>query len=322
MNKYNEFMGHIRVDDEMHRRVMNAVSAALENEENGKETETVTELPVSRKTGIPITKILSIAAAVILVAGGTLFFVRRFLEPAKSAKSANVQMVNNAETRINEEIDAALGGDSHGGNKTYFKAPTKAAEESPDAGNKTISVGRSKNADTAIAGSKSTVETDEDSKTEAETEATTRPAAVDDEDRNLYVHNPKAPSYSAIANKSFKDYLPFKVKTIGSSTFGEQKISATVYTGEKGEKMILLSAKAGTDICKAYYPKFRGIPVLLQTEGGQQFYGVDTSAGKKEQVGSSGPFDAVYWTKDKTTYMLVFNTKTDAAVFVSLMDKI
>ena len=54
MNKYNEFMSHIRVDDEMHRRIMDAVSSALDEKEN------VAELPVRRKAKVSVIQILKV----------------------------------------------------------------------------------------------------------------------------------------------------------------------------------------------------------------------------------------------------------------------
>ena len=38
MSKYNDFMSHIRVDDEMHRRVMTAVSRAINERDTDKDT--------------------------------------------------------------------------------------------------------------------------------------------------------------------------------------------------------------------------------------------------------------------------------------------
>jgi hypothetical protein len=37
-------------------------------------------------------------------------------------------------------------------------------------------------------------------------------------------------------------------------------------------------------------------------------------------VKNSGPFDAVTWTKDGTSYMLAFSSKKDTNVFISLME--
>jgi len=132
----------------------------------------------------------------------------------------------------------------------------------------------------------------------------------------------EAPTEAAAAEKKdIKDCLPFKVKTVGTGSL-KGNIAMTVYTGEKGEKMILFTAKAGTDIAKAYYPDFKGKPALLQTEAGQVFKAIDTSVAKNAQVSNNGPFNAVTWTKDGTDYMLMFSTKTDVQVFISLMEMI
>lgn len=306
MNKYNEFMSHIRVDDEMHRRIMDAVSSALD------EKETVTELPVRRKAKVSVLRILSIAAVSVVVGGFALFITSKVMSRSKSAQQADVQMKSNMAETVNEEIDAAIGGNSAGssssksltGGKNTFAASTR----------KVMEATTEAEVDEAPAGIKEDPVEGMDGSEETQ--------ANEDANRDKSVSGTKAPTYSITGKKSFKDYLPFKVKTVGTSTFGEEKINVTVYVGEKGEKMILLSAKKGTDIAKAYYPNFKGVPALLQTEAGQQFYGIDTSAGKKQQVSSNGPFDAVTWTKGDTSYMLVFNTKTDASVFVTVMDKI
>ena len=299
-------MSHIRVDDEMHRRIMDAVSSALD------EKETVTELPVRRKAKVSVLRILSIAAVSVVVGGFALFITSKVMSRSKSAQYADVEMKSNAVESVNEEIDAAIGGNSAGnsssksltGGKNTFAAATRKASDATTAAEM----------DEAPAGIK------EDPIEGMEGSEETQ--AIEDEDRNSYKKDSKVPTYSILKKKDFKDYLPFKVKTVGTRTFGEEKINAVVYSGEKGEKMIILSAKKGTDITKAYYPDFKGIPALLQTESGQQFYGIDTSAGRKQQVSTSGPFDAVTWTKGDTSYMLVFGTKTDAAVFVTVMEKI
>ena len=74
MSKYNDFMSHIRVDDAMHRRIMDAVSGAIEQGAeitplNSKEEDRV-KTPIKRKAKVSVIKIISIAAAAILVAGG------------------------------------------------------------------------------------------------------------------------------------------------------------------------------------------------------------------------------------------------------------
>ena len=296
-------MSHVRVDDEMHRRVMSAVSKALDEKENkgaeaaspahvSKIERTEESAPVRRKAKVSVIRIISIAACVFLVAGGAVMFAKSFF--SKSAKNESTQMAA-ATTVAGDavyEIDAALGGGAQGVNSN--KKTTSRIEAG---GNQS---------ETAEAGAKeeTTVEDEKDNATVGATRAQT-----------------VAPENKA-ATGDYRNLMPFKVKTAGSSTYGENNITAKVYTGENGEKAVVFSAKEGTDLVKAYYPNFKGIPALLQTEGGQVFYGIDTSVGAKQQVGTTGPYDAVTWTKNGTAYMLAFSKKTDVMVLISIMEKI
>lgn len=82
MNKYNEFMSHITVDDEMKSRVMeNVMKHAGES--------SAMPLPVKRKAKISAIQIASYAVAGILVVGVAVFFATRFsnLGTAKSASN-------------------------------------------------------------------------------------------------------------------------------------------------------------------------------------------------------------------------------------------
>ena len=302
MNKYNEIMSHVRVDDEMHRRVMSAVSKALDEKENkgaeaaspanvSKIEKTEDSAPVRRKAKVSGIRIISIAACVFLVAGGAVMFAKSFF--SKSAKTESTQMA--AATSVAGdavyEIDAALGGGAQGVNSNK-KGTTR------------IEAGGKQSETQAAAKEETTVEDEKDNAVGA----TTRVQSV-------------APENKA-ATGDYRNLMPFKVKTAGSSTYGENNITAKVYTGENGEKAVVFSAKEGTDLVKAYYPNFKGIPALLQTEGGQVFYGIDTSVGAKQQVGTTGPYDAVTWTKNGTAYMLAFSKKTDVMVLISIMEKI
>lgn len=302
MNKYNEIMSHVRVDDEMHRRVMSAVSKALDEKENkgaeaaspahvSKIERTEDSAPVRRKAKVSSIRIISIAACVFLVAGGAVMFAKSFF--SRSAKTENTQMA--AATSVAGdavyEIDAALGGGAQGVNSN--KKTTARIE-----------AGGNQSETEAAAKEETTVEDEKDNAVGA----TTRVQSV-------------APENKA-ATGDYRNLMPFKVKTAGSSTYGENNITAKVYTGENGEKAVVFSAKEGTDLVKAYYPNFKGIPALLQTEGGQVFYGIDTSVGAKQQVGTTGPYDAVTWTKNGTAYMLAFSKKTDVTVLISIMEKI
>lgn len=302
MNKYNEIMSHVRVDDEMHRRVMSAVSKALDEKENkgaeaaspahvSKIERTEDSAPVRRKAKVSVIRIISIAACVFLVAGGAVMFAKSFF--SKSAKTESTQMAaaTSVAGDVSYEIDAALGGGAQGVNSN--KKTTARIE-----------AGGNQSETEAAAKEETTVEEEKDNAVGA----TTRVQSV-------------APENKA-ATGDYRNLMPFKVKTAGSSTYGENNITAKVYTGENGEKAVVFSAKEGTDLVKAYYPNFKGIPALLQTEGGQVFYGIDTSVGAKQQVGTTGPYDAVTWTKNGTAYMLAFSKKTDVMVLISIMEKI
>ncbi len=302
MNKYNEIMSHVRVDDEMHRRVMSAVSKALDEKENkgaeaaspahvSKIERTEDSAPVRRKAKVSVIRIISIAACVFLVAGGAVMFAKSFF--SKSAKTESTQMAaaTSVAGDVNYEIDAALGGGAQGVNSN--KKTTSRIE-----------AGGNQSETEAAAKEETTVEDEKDNAAVGATRAQT-----------------VAPENKA-ATGDYRNLMPFKVKTAGSSTYGENNITAKVYTGENGEKAVVFSAKEGTDLVKAYYPNFKGIPALLQTEGGQVFYGIDTSVGAKQQVGTTGPYDAVTWTKNGTAYMLAFSKKTDVMVLISIMEKI
>lgn len=295
-------MSHVRVDDEMHRRVMSAVSKALDEKENkgakaaspahvSKIERTEDSAPVRRKAKVSVIRIISIAACVFLVAGGAVMFAKSFF--SKSAKTENTQMAaaTTVAGDVSYEIDAALGGGAQGVNSN--KKTTARIE-----------AGGNQSETEAAAKEETTVEDEKDNAVGA----TTRVQSV-------------APENKA-ATGDYRNLMPFKVKTAGSSTYGENNITAKVYTGENGEKAVVFSAKEGTDLVKAYYPNFKGIPALLQTEGGQVFYGIDTSVGAKQQVGTTGPYDAVTWTKNGTAYMLAFSKKTDVMVLISIMEKI
>ena len=296
-------MSHVRVDDEMHRRVMAAVSKALDEKEN-KGAEAIKpahvsriekaedRAPARRKAKVSVIRIISIAACVLIVAGGAVMFAKSFF--SKSVKTESFHMAaaeTTAAAVVNGNIDNAVGGDgvqgAHADKKINSK--TTAGGEAP----------------TAAAAKE---EATQDEEKDAALEATTRAQTFAPENKT--------------ASSDYRTLMPFKVKTVGSSTYGENKISAKVYTGENGEKAIVFSAKEGTDLVKAYYPNFKGIPALLQTEGGQVFYGIDTSVGTNQQVGTTGPYDAVAWTKNGTSYMLAFNKKTDVTVLISIMEKI
>ena len=293
-------MSHVRVDGEMHRRVMNAVSKALDEKENTganavkpahvSRIEKAEATPVRRKAKVSVIRIISIAACCIIVAGGAVMFAKSFFSKSIKTESFHMAAAETTAAAINEHIDNAVGGDVQGAKGNKKDNPkTAAGGEAP----------------TAAAANE---ETTQDEEKDAALETTTRVQTFAPENKT--------------ASSDYRTLMPFKVKTVGSSTYGENSISAKVYTGENGEKAIVFSAKEGIDLIKAYFPQFKGTPALLQTEGGQVFYGIDTSVGINQQVGTTGPYDAVAWTKNGTSYMLVFNQKTDVTVLISIMEKI
>ena len=304
MSKYNDFMSHIRVDDAMHRRIMDAVSGAIEQRAEvsplNSDTETdKVKTPIKRKAKVSVIKILSIAAAAILVAGGALMFATKFMGSSKSAMPRNDAQATQA-----AEVDSALRLDS----------------ENNYQNNKSFSAGS--NGKKTITGSMGIRAADGKKNEEGLQEETVEGEDVDGKTYAPGAIPSEAPTEAAAAEKKdIKDYLPFKVKTVGTGSL-KGNIAMTVYTGENGEKMILFTAKEGTDIAKAYYPNFKGKPALLQTEAGQVFKAIDTSVAKNAQVSNNGPFDAVTWTKDGSSYMIAFSKKTDTHVFISLMEMI
>lgn len=303
MSKYNDFMSHIRVDDAMHRRIMDAVSGAIEQGteitplNNVKEEDRV-KTPIKRKAKVSVIKIISIAAAAVLVVGGAVILSTRTMGTTKSMNEVAM------ETRA-MEVDSAMRLDGENRNLTNNK---NASFSAGSAGKKNID-GTVINRAADGKKQEETIEGNEESdiKTYAPGSAPSEaPTEAEDDD---------------VKKGDIKDSLPFKVKTVGSGSL-KGNIAMTVYTGEKGEKMILFKAPEGTNIVKAYYPDFKGVPALLQTEAGQVFKAVDTSAGRNVVVKNAGPFDAVTWTKDGSSYMIAFSKKTDTHVFISLMETI
>lgn len=325
-------MSHIRVDDEMHRRIMNAVSEAIEQGSETKpedilsthfktsyvgaeisplnsEEEDRVKTPIKRKAKVSVIKVLSIAAAALIVVGGAVMLATRTLGSAKSAMPMNEA----AQATQAMEVDGALRLDSD--NRAY--TANKNAGVAAGNGNKSVTGSLRINS----ASDKKSEEAKEEETISGNDESDNKTLAPSQAPADASAETTAAATASAGNKGDIKDSLPFKVKTVGTGSL-KGNITMTVYTGEKGEKMILFKAKEGTDIVKAYYPKFKGKPALLQTESGQVFKAVDTSAGKNVQVKNAGPFDAVTWTKDGTAYMLMFSTKTDVQVFISLMDLI
>ena len=86
LNKYNEYMSHIEVTDEMKARVLANVSKAIaEQKAEGGSAAEVTPMPVARKKKpVPIAAIISIAASVLIVGGIAIAFLSNAMSSSTS----------------------------------------------------------------------------------------------------------------------------------------------------------------------------------------------------------------------------------------------
>ncbi len=130
LNKYNEYMSHIEVTDEMKARVLANVSKAIAEQkaEGGSVTE-VTPMPVARKKPVPIAAIISIAASLLIVGGIAIAFLSNAMSSStskyKSSKpdtAAQTEAYDGGaeaagEAAVDEfcDSDADTGTDSYGG---------------------------------------------------------------------------------------------------------------------------------------------------------------------------------------------------------------
>lgn len=132
MNKYNEYMSHIEVTDEMKARVLANVSKAIaEQKADGGSAAEVTPMPVARKKRpVPIAAIISIAASLLIVGGIAIAFLSNAMSSSthdsyKSAKpdtAAQTEAYDGGaeaagEAAVDEfyDSDADDGTDSYGG---------------------------------------------------------------------------------------------------------------------------------------------------------------------------------------------------------------
>lgn len=132
LNKYNEYMSHIEVTDEMKARVLANVSKAIaEQKADGGSAAEVTPMPVARKKRpVPIAAIISIAASLLIVGGIAIAFLSNAMSSSthdsyKSAKpdtAAQTEAYDGGaeaagEAAVDEfyDSDADDGTDSYGG---------------------------------------------------------------------------------------------------------------------------------------------------------------------------------------------------------------
>ena len=131
LNKYNEYMSHIEVTDEMKARVLANVSKAIaEQKAEGGSAAEVTPMPVVRKKRpVPIAAIISIAASLLIVGGIAIAFLSNAMSSSSSKyKSSKPDMAAQTEAydggaeaageaAVDEfcDSDADAGTDSYGG---------------------------------------------------------------------------------------------------------------------------------------------------------------------------------------------------------------
>lgn len=91
MNKYNEYMSHIEVTDEMKARVLANVSKAIaEQKAEGGSAAEVTPMPVVRKKKpVPIAAIISIAASLLIVGGIAIAFLSNAMSSSSSKSKSS-----------------------------------------------------------------------------------------------------------------------------------------------------------------------------------------------------------------------------------------
>jgi len=118
LNKYNEYMSHIEVTDEMKARVLANVSKAIaEQKTDGAVKADVTPMPVARKKHLPIAVIISIAASVLIVGGIAVMFLSGTTSSGtmhSKAKNTDAAETSYAAAAAGEDyaVDSLAGNDS------------------------------------------------------------------------------------------------------------------------------------------------------------------------------------------------------------------
>ena len=131
LNKYNEYMSHIEVTDEMKARVLANVSKAIaEQKAEGGSAAEVTPMPVVRKKRpVPIAAIISIAASLLIVGGIAIAFLSNAMSTTSHDSSKSAKPDTAAQTEAYDgnafageaavdadyDSDADAGTDSYGG---------------------------------------------------------------------------------------------------------------------------------------------------------------------------------------------------------------
>ena len=127
MNKYNEYMSHIEVTDEMRARVLANVSKAIEEQKDGAAVTPVVTPIAAKKKPVPIVTIISIAATVLIVGGIATAFALNYFGSNTSSKHSHSKTADAAtEAADYAAVDAA-------GEETFSDGAAYDADEDEDA---------------------------------------------------------------------------------------------------------------------------------------------------------------------------------------------
>ena len=108
LNKYNEYMSHIEVTDEMRARVLANVSKAIEEQKDGAAVTPVVTPIAAKKKPVPIVTIISIAATVLIVGGIAIAFALNYFGSNTSSKHSHSKTADVAtEAADYAAVDAA-----------------------------------------------------------------------------------------------------------------------------------------------------------------------------------------------------------------------
>lgn len=314
--KYNEIMSSATVDPAMKSRIMGAVSKAIReqaenaasvdnindnsNDSDARGAAVVTDLKdKSEVTGSkpyrkkakksPLAAIISIAA-VLAVVSGAVYFVYSYMGGSmKTTQMKDVQAVNGGYA---EYIDSA-----EAGNDSYEGAEEVSEDKYVGATRLPLTDGSTKPAGGASIKNESNTE-------EGESNHTTGVIGNERLDR--------------ISKK-----LPFELK--GTGTVAETNgVSGEIFMGANGEKVVIRSAPAGTDVLAATYSggdRFVGVDGTTPRGTSVRLYhvafGTVSAIGKGE---TPSDYNAAVFTKNGNTYLITFSSITDADTIYGVID--
>ncbi len=109
LNKYNEYMSHIEVTDEMRARVLANVSKAIEEQKDGAAVTPVVTPIAAKKKPVPIVTIISIAATVLIVGGIATAFALNYFGSNTSSKHSHSKTAEAATEAADYAADDSAG---------------------------------------------------------------------------------------------------------------------------------------------------------------------------------------------------------------------